>query len=119
MRDRTVILIIVAVGLVLGVSLAMAEERRTIVGKWSTAAGKCIRPTSIIRIGPQSLDGDDFTCSFPEVSRQGDVVTFRGQCRFGADDPVRETVTARLKGEELWYGFRSVRGENGPFRRCP
>jgi hypothetical protein len=98
---------------------AEAQQRGSLIGKWSTAAGKCQRPLSIIVIGPKSLAGEDFGCDFDSVSRRGDVVTFRGKCTYGADDPVSETVVARLQGQRLYYRFLSVRGENGPFARCP
>jgi hypothetical protein len=97
---------------------ATGQTRETIVGKWSTVAGKCVRPTSLIEIGPKSLAGDDFFCDFRTVRRSGDVVTFAGQCTFGDDPPRAETVVARLAGQRLHYRFVSERGENGPFIRC-
>jgi hypothetical protein len=103
----------------LAAPFAEAEERRTLIGKWSTAEGRCQRPLSMIEIGPKSLAGEDFSCDFRSVSRRGDIVTWRGACTYGADAPVPETVTARLVGDRLHYRFHSQRGENGPFRRCP
>lgn len=120
MRSCTLVLILAAAtGLALAASFARGEERRSIGGKWSTVAGQCLRPLSIIEIGPKSLAGEDFSCAFDSVQRRGDVVTWRGACTYGADRPVREIVTARLAGGRLYNRFRSQAGENGPFLRCP
>lgn len=120
MQTRSLVLILMAAtGIALLATAVRSEERRSIVGKWSTAAGQCVRPLSLIVIGPKSLSGEDFSCDFASVSRRGDVVTFRGECSYGADDPVKETVVARLAGERLYYRFSGYKGENGPFRRCP
>jgi hypothetical protein len=125
MRNRTLVLTLaIATGLAVAASVVQAQESRTsgrqsLVGKWSTAAGKCVKPLSMISIGPKSLSGEDFFCDFDTVQRQGDAVTWRGKCTYGADDPVKETVRARLAGQRLYYGFSSVKGENGPFLRCP
>ena len=108
--------VILAVGLL--ALPAAAQQRSSVVGKWSTAAGRCVKPLSIVVIGPKSLSGEDFGCEFDTVSRQGDVVTWRGKCTFGGDDPVSETVQARLAGNRLHYRFMSLKGENGPFVRC-
>jgi hypothetical protein len=120
MRNRTlVITLAIATGLAVAASVVQAQESRTMVGKWSTVAGKCVKPLSLIQIGPKSLSGEDFFCDFDTVQRQGDSVTWRGKCTYGADDPVKETVRARFAGQRLYYGFSSVKGENGPFLRCP
>jgi hypothetical protein len=120
MRDVTLVIILaIAAGMAVAATVAQAEERPTIVGTWSTAAGKCVKPLSLISIGPKSLSGEDFSCDFKTVTRKNDVVTFRGQCSYGADDPLAETVVARLDGLRLHYRFMSQRGENGPFMRCP
>jgi hypothetical protein len=125
MRTSTLVLALAfATGLAVAASVVQAQEirtpaRQTMVGTWSTIAGQCTRPLSIITIGPQSLSGEDFSCAFASVQRKGDVVTWKGQCTFGGDDPKPETVTARLAGKQLYYGVRSYGGENGPFVRCP
>jgi hypothetical protein len=125
MRNRTLVLTLaIATGLAVAASVVQAQDsltsaRQTMVGKWSTVAGKCVKPLSIVVIGPKSLSGEDFSCDFDSVQRQGDSVTWRGKCAYGADDPVKETVRARLAGQRLYYGFSSVKGENGPFVRCP
>ena len=120
MQHRTLALILIAAtGFVIVATAVRSEERRSIVGKWSTAEGQCVRPLSLIDIGPKSLSGEDFSCDFASVSRKGNVVTFKGTCRFDADNPVRETVVARLAGERLYYRFSGYKAENGPFRRCP
>ncbi len=119
MQHRSLVLILMAATAVALLATAVrSQERRSIVGKWSTAAGQCVRPLSLIDIGPRSLSGEDFSCDFSSVSRKGDVVTFRGECRYGADGPVKETVVARLAGERLYYRFSGYKSENGPFRRC-
>lgn len=113
------ILVWTAGSLLAGFTLpATGQTQQTIVGKWSTIAGKCVRPTSLIQIGPKSLTGDDFFCNFSTVRRNGNVVVFAGQCTFGDDPPKTETVVARLAGQRLHYRFASERGENGPFIRC-
>jgi hypothetical protein len=113
------ILPLTAVSLLACLSLpATGQTRQTIVGKWSTIAGKCVRPVSLIQIAPKSLSGDDFFCDFSTVRRNGNVVVFTGQCTFGDDPPRTETVVARLTGQRLHYRFASERGENGPFIRC-
>lgn len=120
MRERTLVLALtIATGLALAASVVQAQERRSIVGQWSTEAGRCAKPLSMIAVGPKSLSGEDFSCDFDRVGRRADTVTFRGACTYGADAPVKETVVARLAGDRLYYGFRSQKGENGPFRRCP
>ena len=113
------ILALTAGSLLAGLTLpATGQTRQTIVGKWSTISGKCVRPISLIQIGPKSLSGDDFFCEFSTVRRNGDVVVFAGQCTFGDDPPRTETVVARLAGQRLHYRFASEPGENGPFIRC-
>jgi hypothetical protein len=125
MRTSTLVLALTfATGLAVAASVVQAQEsqtsaRQTMVGTWSTIAGQCTRPLSIIKIGPQALSGEDFFCEFPSVQRKGDVVTWKGQCTFGGDDAKPETVTARLAGKQLYYGIKSYGGENGPFVRCP
>ena len=115
----TVIQRIFATGLALAASFVQAAGPASIVGKWSTKAGQCTKPLSMVEFGRTSLAGEDFGCKFDSVSRRGDVVTFRGACTFGDGEPVRDVVTARLAGKLLYYGFRSYGGENGPFARCP
>ncbi len=113
------LLALTAGSLLAGLTLpATGQTRQTIVGKWSTIAGKCVRPISLIQIGPKSLTGDDFFCDFRTVQRSGDVVTFSGECTFGNDPPRAETVVARFAEQRLHYRFASSRGENGPFIRC-
>jgi hypothetical protein len=125
MRNSTLVLALaLATGLAVAASVVQAQDSRTsasqtIVGTWSTLAGKCTRPLSIITIRPQALSGKDFFCDFPSVQRKGDVVTWKGQCTFGGDEAKPETVTARLAGKQLYYGIKSYGGENGPFVRCP
>ncbi len=120
MRNSTLVLaFILTTAITVTAPVVQAQQRQTMVGTWSTIAGKCTRPLSIITIGPQALSGEDFFCDFPSVQRKGDVVTWKGQCTFGGDEAKPETVTARLAGKQLYYGFKSYGGENGPFVRCP
>ena len=103
-----------ALAMSLSLSSALAEE--SIVGRWATP-GRCAVPLSVIEIEPKRLSGEDFFCDFDSVSRRKDIVSWKGQCVFGADRPQRTPVTARLDGTRLWYRI-GPDAWNGPLERC-
>ena len=114
---RTSLIAVLMAGYLIGP--ASADTRRTIVGKWSTPEGKCVRPVSLLQIGPKSLSGDDFFLISKRCAGTGDVGgASPANAPSGDDPPKAETVVARLAGQRLYYRFKSERGENGPFVRC-
>lgn len=100
----------------LPVSGLSARAQESIVGTWATP-GRCGVPLSTIVVEPMSISGEDFFCDFKSVSRNGDVVNWRGRCTFG-DTPETTAVTARLADGRLSYRMNRD-GWNGPLQRCP
>ena len=89
---------------------------RTIVGTWAPDPAACTPVGGMISIGPMALTGDEISCTFFDVARSGDAVTWHGRCSDGgAGHPA--TVTAALSGGSLRVVIDAR--ENGPYRRCP
>ena len=106
-----------ALGAMLLVAPAAANAAQTIVGTWAPDPREC-SPMSAVYIG--SLDmmmGDEFRCSFRDVSRSGAVVTWHGGC--GGPEQARDhsTVIAELRGKLLYIRLNGT--QNGPYLRCP
>ncbi len=95
-----------------------AAAADSIVGTWATP-GRCGRPLSTVVVEPMGFSGEDFTCDFDAVSRNGDQVRWRGTCDFGGEGGAEKaTVTARLAKGMLRYRINTD-GWNGPLERCP
>lgn len=88
---------------------------RSIVGTWAPDPAACTPVAGMIAIGPIGIRGDELACSFRDVARRVDVVTWHGQC--GQPEPARPaTVLAKLAGENL---HMTINGNDaGAYRRC-
>ncbi|MDX7951255.1 hypothetical protein P7D22_08700 [Lichenihabitans sp. Uapishka_5] len=92
-----------------------APAAQTIVGTWAPDPAACTPAEGMISIEPMALTADEERCTFTDVARRGDVVTWHGSCSDGsARTPT--TVMARLH-----YGGLTVLMNgtpSGTFRRC-
>lgn len=79
--------------LALLVTGASAQQPRSIVGTWTQAGSACTRAAGALTIGPMSLSGEDVTCRFSSVKREGNRVTWQGVCD-DAEGSARQTVIA-------------------------
>lgn len=104
--------------LLAAVSLAgPAVAAETIVGRWGETSDVC-RSASVVVLGPMRLASDETVCNFDDVSRRGDVVTWKGNCAAGDVPPEPETVIATLAGGRLTLRFRGSGASIGPLIRC-
>lgn len=88
---------------------------RTIVGTWAPDPAACTPVGGMISIGPMALTGDELACTFDDVDRSGDVVTWHGRC--GEPEPAQPaTVVAKLQGEVLRMSIAGA--DRGAYRRC-
>jgi hypothetical protein len=90
-------------------------QGRTIVGEWAPDPANCLPYAGAIKISALSLVGDEMSCQFRSVARQGDVVTWQGRCDF-ADSSMPVTVVAALTGQRL--SVRINRQPADTYRRC-
>lgn len=88
---------------ILALVVGSAQARESIVGHWNDAGAECTPTAGAVSIAPLGLGTDDgIMCDFASVSRKGDVVTWKGTCADGPNDPdYRATVVARLRGQAL------------------
>ena len=104
-------------GLVLIPNLAYAAGH-TIVGTWAPDPRECSSIDGLVSIGPlDMMMGDEFRCSFRDVSRSGEIVTWHGSC--GMPEQPKDnhsTVVAELRGKLLYVRLNG--GQNGPYLRC-
>lgn len=87
--------IAVRAALLLAVSTAPAVAAETIVGRWGESREVCSGAMSI-DIAAMGLRSEEFACDFTDVSRVGDVVTWKGRCFVHEEPPRKETVVATL-----------------------
>jgi hypothetical protein len=108
------LIVFALVSLMLAAPGAGAQQHRTIVGVWKLPGQGCARADGALTIGALSLEGEDVTCRFTNVSRNGATVTWTGDCGSGP-----ETVVATEANERLT--IRYVRGGNvvEGLTRCP
>lgn len=94
----------------------LAHAAQTIVGTWAPDPRECA-PMNAVYIGPlDMMMGDEFKCSFRDVSRSGEVVTWHGNCG-GPEQPTRHsTVIAERRGDLLYIRLNGA--QNGPYLRC-
>ncbi len=93
-----------------------AHAAQTIVGTWAPDPRDC-SPINAVYIGPlDMMMGDEFRCSFRDVSRSGEVVTWHGGCGMPEQPKDRSTVVAELRGKLLYIRLNG--GQNGPYLRC-
>jgi hypothetical protein len=108
-----------AVLLFLAVSAGPAVTAETIVGRWGESAEMCSGAMAI-DIAPMALRSEEFACEFTDVSRAGDVVTWKGRCFVREEPPRRETVVATLNPDRsLDIDFRGSGSSARDLRRCP
>ena len=94
----------------------LAHAGQTIVGTWSTDPRTCA-PMNAVYVGPLSLMmGDEFRCSFQDVSRSGEVVTWHGGCGMPEQPKDRSTVVAERRGKFLHIWLNGA--HDGPYQRC-
>ncbi|WP_246775571.1 hypothetical protein [Methylobacterium aquaticum] len=114
MNSRAVIQLFVPASalLLLACTPALAAGR-SIVGEWAPDPRRCQPIDGALKIAPLGMAGDEFSCDFKSVSREGDVVTWRGFC---SAPRKAATVVASLRGEVLSV---RVNGDSiGSYRRC-
>lgn len=112
MRSRA---LIPATALLLLAGAPALAGGRSIVGDWAPDPRQCRPVDGALRIAPLGLAGDELSCNFKSVSRDGDVVTWRGKCS-GSEDSSAATVVAALRGEVL--SVRINGNGIGSYRRC-
>jgi hypothetical protein len=112
MRSRA---LIPATALLLLAGAPALAGGRSIVGDWAPDPRQCRPNDGAVRIAPLGLAGDELSCTFKSVSRDGDVVTWRGICS-GPEDSSAATVVAALRGEVL--SVRINGNGIGSYRRC-
>ena len=93
---------------------AVSQAAQTIVGTWAPGP-ECTPAGGLISIGPLSLTSDEMVCTFRDVARAGDIVTWHGGCSEGTTR-APTTVVAALRNGRLTV---TTNGRvNGPLRRC-
>ena len=93
-----------------------AHAAETIVGTWALDPRECT-PMNAVHIGPlDMMMGDEFICSFRDVSRSGEVVTWHGSCGGPEQLHERSTVVAERRGKLLYIRLNGA--QNGPYLRC-
>lgn len=95
----------------------LAHAAQTIVGTWAPDPRECTPVGGMVSIQPLGLMmGDEFACTFHDVSRSGEVVTWHGGCG-GPEQPTRRsTVIAERRGALLYVRLNGA--QNGPYLRC-
>ncbi len=90
----------------------------TIVGAWAPDPRECTPVGDMVSIQPLSLMmGDEFRCSFRDVARSGEVVTWHGGCGMPEQPQDRHsTVVGELRGKLLYIRLNGA--QNGPYLRC-
>ena len=105
------------IGAALALTPALAHAAQTIVGTWAPDPRECTPVGGMVGIQPLGMMiGDDFICSFRDVSRSGEVVTWHGGCGGPEQPKDRSTVIAELRGKLLYIRLNGAR--NGPYLRC-
>lgn len=95
-----------------------ASARETIVGRWGETPEVC-RSATVIVLAPMRLQSDETVCNFTDVSRLGDVVTWRGTCQAGEEPLRKETVIATLHpNRTLTLLFKSTGAKYPGLIRC-
>ena len=95
----------------------LAHAAETIVGTWAPDPRECT-PMNAVHIGPlDMMMGEEFACSFRDVSRSGEVVTWHGSCGGPEQLKDRSTVIAERRGKLLYIRLNGA--QNGPYLRCP
>ncbi len=92
---RTVVAVLSLVALSMAAVCRPASAAESIVGRWGETQEVCSSATVIV-LAPMRLQSDETICNFTDVTRSGNVVTWRGTCRAGEEPIRRETVVATL-----------------------
>jgi hypothetical protein len=98
---------------------ALAQQPRSIVGKWHFPGQGCGRDDGAIIIGPMSLEGEDVLCKFTSVKREGNRVTWKGSCDSSGEGSSRETVTATETAKGLTIRYHPGGNVLEGLQRCP
>ncbi|MCA0404993.1 MAG: hypothetical protein LCH39_02430 [Proteobacteria bacterium] len=96
---------LVSLFLVLGTTMAQAQQPRTIVGFWRWPDQPCTRGGGAIRIQPMEMLSEDVACKFASVKREGSTVIWQGSCD-SAEGGSKQTVTATEVNNRLTITFR-------------
>lgn len=95
-----------------------ASAAETIVGRWGETNEVCAGADALV-VKPMGLSAEQMSCDFTDVSRSGDVVTWKGRCFVQEESPRRETVVATLASDRsLRILFRGSGSKIGPLYRC-
>lgn len=95
-----------------------AGAAETIVGRWGESRDVC-QGASAITISAMGLSSEETVCEFKDVSRSGDVVTWKGTCHVHQEGSRKETVVATLAADKtLSIRFRGSGAEIPGLRRC-
>lgn len=105
--------LMVAAQLVMSPPVHAAES---IVGTWAPNPAECTPVNGLVEIGAKSVNADDLSCTFDDVSRTGNVVTWRGRCTDGTRW-TDSTVVATLRGRTLDLDVGG-QGLRAGLRRC-
>lgn len=98
-------------------ALSPAVARETIVGRWGESRDVCSSGAAI-DITAMGLSSEETACTFTDVTRVDDVVTWRGTCFAQGEAPRKETVVATLAAGTLTLHFRGSGAEIPALRRC-
>lgn len=106
----------------IGIGIALftpgiGQAAETIVGTWAPDPRECTPIGGMVSIQPLGLMmGDEFICSFRDVARSGEVVTWRGICGGPEQPKDPSTVVAERRGKLLYIRLNGA--QNGPYLRC-
>ncbi len=107
-----------ALAAALAVAPTLAHAAETIVGTWAPDPRECTPVGGMLTVQPLGLMmGDEFMCSFRDVARSGEVVTWHGGCGMPEQPRDRSTVVAERRGRLLYVRINGA--QNGPYLRCP
>lgn len=104
--------------LLLVASATPAAAAETIVGRWGESREVCSGAMAV-DVKPMGLSSEEMSCEFTDVSRVGDVVTWKGRCFVREEPPRKETVVATLHPDRSLTIFFHGSGANiQDLRRC-
>lgn len=115
---RTVVAVLPLVAVAMAAVCRPASAAESIVGHWGETQEVC-RSATVIVLAPMRLQSDETICNFTDVTRTGNVVTWRGTCRAGDVPLRRETVVATLnRNQTLTLLFKGTGAKIPDLVRC-
>lgn len=97
---------------------APVSAAETIVGRWGESRDVCLSGMAL-DVLPMGLSAEETRCDFTDVSRSGDVVTWKGRCFVHGEASRAETVVATLNPDRsLSVHFRGSGARIDGLRRC-